>query len=167
MFFKELAASALKKKTKPKQKKTHTQLSYEVANICTQVCSSLTVLVECVLFILTHAPLCAHLPLYIVLRVCYFGGSSPRWVLIWYNPAADSDWCWAPALSSHKTAPALSSLAVFCSTALSPERFESPQGRCVAVGRSLSTSGYICVWSLPRWQCNAVLCWAWESMHST
>lgn len=77
MFFNELTDSALKK-TKPRQKKP--QLSYKVPDICTQVCSSSPRLVKCVLFTVTHAPLCAHPPLYIVPHACYFGGNSPQGV---------------------------------------------------------------------------------------
>lgn len=162
IFFNELTNSALRR-TKPKQKKTPaTQLLYKVPDICTQVCSSLTRLVECVLFTLTHAPSCAHLPLYIVPRACYFGGSSPQRVQTLPGclgtTQLQTQTGARPLLSVHtEQLQPWAALLCSCSTALSPESFESLQGRFVAVGKSLSRRGCICVWSLPRWQCNAGL----------
>lgn len=163
MFFNELTNSALKK-TEPKQKKTPaTQLSYEVPDICTQVCSSLTRLVKCA-FHSWHMHLCMHIFLstlcseFVTSEACLHSECKhcqadlvQRSCRLRPVPGPCSQFTeqlqpWTALLCS-------------CSTALSRERFETLQGRFVAVGKSLSRSGCICVWSQPRWRCDAVPCY--------
>lgn len=153
----------LKKKTKPRQKKPQLHHSHRKFQISALRFAAVHLDWLNVCFSLWHRHLCVRIflstlcPELVTLEATLHRDLSTA-RLTWYKPAADSDWCWAPALSSHRTAP-WAALLCSCSTALSPERFESLQGRFVAVGRSLSRSGSICVWSLPGWQCNAVLCY--------
>lgn len=89
--------------------------------------------------LLTHAPLYAHLPLYIVLRVCYFGGMSPQWVQTlpgWLGTTQLQTQTGArPLLSVHRTAPALNSLAVFLQHCTEPWEVWEPTGQVCGCGQ--------------------------------
>lgn len=150
------------KKTRPKQKKTPaTQLLYEVPDTCTRVCSSLTGLVKCVLLTLDTCTFvstssCLHWAQSWLLWRHVSTASANTARLTWCNAAADSDRCQAPALSSHRTAPALHSLAAFLQHCTEPWKVWEPTGQVCGCGK-ITQQKWLYLWDLNRGG-DAMLC---------